>query len=412
VSAKRLTIAGAVLAAAGLLVLPPAVAYAHTEDVFGITGTPNPSPSLELEFYTDLELAAISRTDGGITELAPLLEEAPSFGYYGIEILDEQAYLLYNLGIFGEIFEVDELPALLVPWDHATGEQDWDAAVPLLLPLGIADPGGLLEDYADPRVLGAIDLDVTPDGRLLTILQLVALDGEENEVVFLFVAEIDPATGGLTILESIDAGPAGGLIGFLAGLALATDPTTETTWLFLTDGEVSYAGPVDLEPASIELFPVELPGIASDELEAAAGFGGLEAAALDLADLAELTGPIELYGPGYLIGADFDEDGGLWYYYLPSSSEGPQDFSAVQLGSIPGPFGVDAPAEDGGLAAAADQFVFVGNFGPQPNFAVEGGAIAVLPSTGVEILAPIGAVAVALLGGVLLLLGRRARATA
>jgi len=145
----------------------------------------------------------------------------------------------------------------------------------------------------------------------------------------------------------------------------------------------------------------------AEQFEASAA--GYDAPLLEAADLGLLEGPDDLYGEGYLLGADFDEDGALWYFYYPYAS-GPADAYPLYLGSIPAPFSLDAAAADSGVVntgTAGSTGIFPGLTGPQPLLAVEGSTSQTLPDTGVEVIAPIGAAAIALLGGLLLLLGRR-----
>jgi len=404
---NRLSVAGVAFVAAGLLALPPTVAYAHTNDVFTAIAVPSPT-------YYDLVFAA---ADKDTAEVALLPETTPfddSIFPTGLEIVDEQGYMTHVME--------DEDPETSIPlmaalsmWDHETGE--FELGMPLTLPDDITDVGGLFEGYDVAQVFLTKLLDSTADGALLTLGVLFGWTETEDAYSYgVYVLSVDPATGLATPVASL-AEDSEEL--YIYSVGLATDPVTGITWLFVLDTglmtnsavEIDFDEPLEPPIAAMGSFLEEAPATL-EELSVGLetiGDSGIDATAIELGDLEEFPGIADAFGPNvFLFGADFDEAGTLWFHYLDVDSE--EDL-ALGLASAPAPFSLDAAVVDSGLMNLEDDWepLFSSPYGLQGLIAVEDGALAATGVGSAAALAPLGAVAVALLGGVLMLAGRRRR---
>lgn len=417
---RPLTLTGAALAAAGLLALGPTIAYAQSDGIYTIALSPQPTTTSSDFPYTS-SWASVSMTDGALTALPQDLpdEMIPQL-WTGAQIIDGQGYATYFDIIGGG--ETGS-GAVLYTWDHTTGALG--DRIPLRLPADITADGGLLADHDEVYLVLASELDALPDGTLLTVI-FVQSEADTTSRFFMFVASIDPVTGETTPLAAIDPGAVDGDAGPFSLGGLATDPITGTTWVFInTLDENVYAAPAVLDAANVALVPLGDFEPTTGEITVDLAAGDFTASATETADYDLLEGPIELYGEsgGFLRGADFDATGVLWSVY------GSNDIEAFALTTIGAPFAPSAAASFVGElpdAEAADTGgpVYLGAvdfLGINLILAVDSAATTdtepaeeTLPETGIGagLLAPIGALAVAVAGGTLLLAGARRRQNA
>lgn len=218
--------------------------------------------------FTVSEIANPLRQIGTInasTALTSPLESTASGLFTGIEIVGETGYASYAANN-------DTAPFAIATWDHTTGALI--SSVPVVLDV----PGD---------VLNLQGLDSLPDGTLLAYVWADIQHGEFWETEY-WVASIDPGTGMATLLVEITDLATGNLYTD----SLATDPTTGATFGF-----------IDYDDGS--------PWVIRLNLEAGTYSGPVL-----------LSGLVDELGAGYVVGADFDTAGTLWFYY--NVIEGPR----------------------------------------------------------------------------------------
>lgn len=414
-----LTAAGIALVAAGLIALPPAIAVAHTDDAYTL-GYLNPTPTVSASTMPPVVFASQDKNSAVLTWL-PTETPGEDLQYpMGIEINDETGYVTHI--VFNEDPSAFESPVMgaLSNWDHSTGEVS--NLVPLVLPADISDAGALFEGYDETFVFFTKLLDTASDGSLLALALIYGVNTETSaEAAGIYIVSIDPESGLTTPVASIEEGLAEYALSSATGLA--TDPTTGITWLFIYSGgagaHLTWGAAIDfdapLDPPSVvsavsDVLPTSLDDVAA--LATPSTDGGLSAAALAESDLEEFTGITTTLGESLLIGADFDSEGTLWFEYIDLSVE--SDSYELGLASAPAPFALDTPVVDSGLADYGDAVAVIeGGLGLTGVFTVENtdDTLAATGVSGGSVLLPVGAGVIALLGGVLLMLGRRRRET-
>jgi len=163
------------------------------------------------------------------------------------------------------------------------------------------------------------DLDLTPDGRLLMLVFVNIEDGSDGEDEIELIVEVDRDTFALTPLVNLTAEHEELSIEcdcYIYKDAIATDPITGQTYLFIDDDSGWIAVQlVDLGAGTLAA-PVQVGA------SAAAPFGG--------------------EGNNWIVGADFDEDGTLFFFQSsfdtvaalpgPSTSAGWLEGTSTQVG--------------------------------------------------------------------------------
>jgi LPXTG-motif cell wall-anchored protein len=264
------------------------------------------------------------------------LESTASGLFTGIEIVGETGYASYAANNNSAPFEI-------ATWDHTTGALI--SSVPVVLDV----PG---------EVFNVQGLDSLPDGTLLAYVWADIQDGEFWSTVY-SVASIDPVTGVATLLVDITDLA---LENFYTD-SLATDPTTGATFGFIdyNDGNPLVIR-LNLEAGTYS-GPVLLSGLANE------------------------------LGDGYVVGADFDTSGTLWFYY--------NAIDAARM--IVSTSGDISAATESLTAAEVTQNADMQNLAYDP-------FVPQLANTGASVGAGVAALAAALLGaGAIALFSRRRR---
>lgn len=247
-STRALTLSGAALLAAALVLGTAGPAAAHTDDLFTLgedAGT------------GDIGFVSVSKADAAMSWLGASAPTNLAEFILGAEIVEEQGYAIHLSDTWR-----------LVTWNHGTGQFGTSTAITL-------DPGSLT--YGDEYINELGGLDALPDGTLLTRIMVNSSIGQSSVVS---IASLDPDTAVATRLLDLPVLPMPD-----SYYDLATDPTTGITYLFYHhhDGGPGYAS----------AFPADL-------------------ADLTLGAPVELTGVSSMFGSTRPLGADFDEHGVLW----------------------------------------------------------------------------------------------------
>jgi hypothetical protein len=323
---------GVVSLAAALALVGTAPASAHSGNFFVNA------------YFEDLDaggFGTISTTDAALTPLPELADEPVS----AIEIYDEKAWALDNEGQFNDT---------LLRWDHTTGAFTGSAPITL-------DPA--FDD--DASIFFVTGLDTTKgstgvsDGTILT-LALINFGDEINQSTWL--SSLDGQTGILTpLVDLVEIAPVQDQLSFDS---LATDPATGVTYVFLNYGDgLPYFVTVDIATDDVSA-PVALPAVA------------------------------EVGGDGYIAGADFNDTGVLYFFYVEFSTT--QIFAkldgAPSTSAVVTEIGPAVPLSPGALA-----------YDPAPKLA----------DTGVNLVNPaIAALALLGLGAAVVIVSRRRAVTA
>ena len=211
---SRILVTGTAAATALALVLVPAAASGHTDNLYTWAFMPEEDVS---------GFATTSKTDASLA-LLPTNTDSTVEQATGTEICNEVGYAVTSA------FESD--PQILT-WDHTTG------AV-LTGPVDINLPGEILWD--------ASELDTLPDCTVITILEYDAEDG-------IAIAKVDPVTGEATILVDLPVFETEWYTG------LATSPDGKT-YVFVTVGGYANVALVDFAAGDIGV-PVLLNGLST-----------------------------------------------------------------------------------------------------------------------------------------------------
>lgn len=203
------------------------------------------------------QMATINATTAAITGFSAPVD----LFINGIEIVNETAYAITETEIDDDTSEYS-----IAVWDHTTG------ALLSSVPIVLSVPG---------LVTSVEGLDALPDGTLIAYVSAEVEEGE-FDVPEIWVASINPTTGAVTFLvELTDLDD----VDFYTD-SLATDPISGVTY-----GFIDYD---DGDPLVVRL---DLAG------------GTYSGPVL-------LSGLIDELGDGYVVGADFDTAGTLWFYYV------------------------------------------------------------------------------------------------